>query len=106
MYERTPERRQSIARRHKEKYGKMKFTIINFYTKGTMKCQCPKCDVIGYEFMTIDHVKNNGNIDRKTKNAAQIRKLIIENNFPDDYQVLCYNCNCTKGTFGVCSHFR
>jgi hypothetical protein len=37
--------------------------------------------------------------------GAGLYSYVIEQNFPKDkYQILCYNCNCAKGTSGICPH--
>jgi hypothetical protein len=32
-----------------------------------------------------------------TLNSGELRKWIIDNNFPEYFQVLCHNCNFAKG---------
>jgi len=70
------------------------------------KCACCGEDTI--EFLTIDHINNNGAKERKNTKQGTGGKLyrwLIKNNFPkDNYQLLCYNCNCAKGFFGYCPH--
>jgi len=89
-----------------------KLQVIAHYTKGTNKCQCPDCPTVGHEFLTIDHKNNDGNTHRKNnKGAARgaaFYAWIIKNNYPDDLQVLCWNCNMAKQQFGngTCPHVR
>lgn len=70
------------------------------------KCIC--CQETALEFLTIDHVNDNGAEERKDTNQGTGGKLyrwLIKRNFPkDNYQLLCYNCNCAKGFFGYCPH--
>lgn len=70
------------------------------------KCNC--CGESKIEFLTIDHVNNNGAEDRKLhkdKTGSGMYRWLIKNNFPkDNYQLLCFNCNCAKGFYGVCPH--
>lgn len=65
-------------------------------------CSC--CGESQFEFLCIDHVNGGGNIDRKKHNTYQIARRVIELDFPEDYQVLCHNCNLAKGFFGECPH--
>jgi hypothetical protein len=52
-------------------------------------------------------VHNNGADHKRklgSKDSNVIRKWIIDNNYPPDFQILCYNCNCAKGVYGYCPH--
>jgi len=70
------------------------------------KCSC--CGEVALEFLTIDHINNNGAEDRRQngkKTGGKLYRWLIKNNFPkEEYQLLCYNCNCSKGFFGYCPH--
>lgn len=63
------------------------------------KCQCPGgCEITTPEFLTVDHIHNDGKEDRKR--IGQTRALytwLIANGFPKDrYRLLCYNCNMAR----------
>lgn len=68
------------------------------------KCAC--CGETEPKFLTIDHINGGGNVQRKKlgKSGFVMYKWLIKNNFPDGFQLLCYNCNCAKGFFGECPH--
>lgn len=70
------------------------------------KCIC--CEEKTPEFLTIDHINNDGAADRKKngkKSGTKLYRWLIRNDFPKyNYQLLCYNCNCAKGFFGYCPH--
>lgn len=70
------------------------------------KCAC--CNENTIEFLTIDHINNDGAEDRKkngNKTGGKLYRWLIKNYFPrGEYQVLCFNCNCSKGFFGYCPH--
>lgn len=72
------------------------------------KCCCPGCNIDTLEFLTIDHINNDGAEERRQngkKSGGKLYRWLIKNNFPkDNYQLLCYNCNCAKGFFGYCPH--
>lgn len=101
--ERYIDNKDSIRKRQRlyEKQNKIK--VIENYGG---KCVC--CDEDKFEFLTIDHIKDNGAIERKiTKQGTggKIYRWLIKNNFPkENYQLLCFNCNCSKGFFGYCPH--
>jgi hypothetical protein len=58
---------------------------------------CAICGESNWEFLTIDHKNNDGNLQRKIHGiGSSFHYWIIRNNFPDDLQLLCYNHNCSK----------
>jgi len=68
------------------------------------RCAC--CGESHTEFFTIDHINNNGNEHRRqlknTKN--NFYSWIKQNNYPEDLQILCWNCNQAKAFYGACPH--
>lgn len=58
---------------------------------------CP-CGEKQTEFLTIDHVNDDGAEDRKSwrGKAAHIHAWLKANGYPAGYQVLCGNCNLKK----------
>jgi hypothetical protein len=98
------ENRRELIRSKQRMYDlSVKIKIIMAYGG---KCEC--CGENNIEFLTIDHIHNNGAQDRKNngnKLGGKLYRWLIKNNFPkDEYQLLCYNCNCSKGFFGYCPH--
>jgi hypothetical protein len=76
--------------------------ILDHYGR---KCAC--CGEEEVLFLTVDHINNDGALHKKiigSKDPASVRKWIVDNNFPDTFQILCYNCNCAKGKLGYCPH--
>lgn len=83
---------------------KRKELVINHYGG---KCAC--CGISQIQFLTIDHINNDGAIQRKMNGVQRTSgnrfyMWIIKNNFPKDLQVLCWNCNCSKGFYGFDPH--
>lgn len=68
------------------------------------KCAC--CGENHLAFLSIDHVNNDGNIDRSNGiRGLQLIRKIIKEKFPDKYQILCFNCNTAKHFWpGGCPH--
>jgi hypothetical protein len=68
------------------------------------KCAC--CGESNSKFLTVDHVNNDGAKERKSvgRNNETIFRKIIRLNFPPEYQLLCFNCNCARFIHGVCPH--
>jgi len=81
-----------------------KTIILNHY--GAM-CAC--CGISDKEFLTLDHINNDASEYRKSKihgGGTHSYKYVIDNDFPEDFQILCWNCNCAKGAYGMCPHER
>lgn len=59
-----------------------------------------------YKFLSIDHVKGNGNAHRRKIGGwgSSFYSWIVRNNYPKSLQILCYNCNLAKGFYGKCPH--
>lgn len=70
------------------------------------KCNCEcGCDITRFEHLTIDHKNSDGAHQRrkeKSHGGQTNYRRIIKSNFPDDLQILCWNCNCAKEYYGGC----
>ena|SRR5687768_17731351 len=70
-------------------------------------CFC--CGESNPKFLSIDHVDGGGNTHRKqlkTNGGTGLYQWLKKNNYPDGFQVLCFNCNCAKGFYGICPHME
>lgn len=85
-----------------EKRRKLRFEVLKHYSKDVPECAC--CGEKIIEFLTIEHIENNGADHRKTIFPTQLPLWLIKNHFPKGFGVLCLNCNCAKGFFGICPH--
>ena len=59
------------------------------------------------EFLSIDHMKNDGAAHRRTlkTKGAGIWKWLRDHSYPPGFQTLCMNCNFGKHkNGGVCPH--
>ena len=66
------------------------------------KCAC--CGEEDYRFLCIDHINNDGAEHRK-KIKGTIFSWLRKNNYPEGFQVLCWNCNMGKyHNGGICPH--
>lgn len=69
------------------------------------KCVC--CGETGPAFLTIDHIDNDGALDRASGRLTGVNlyRSLKRSGWPKDkFQLLCMNCNCAKGMFGECPH--
>lgn len=67
------------------------------------KCAC--CGEVTLAFLTMDHIANNGAEHRREIGGSRsIYWWLIKHEFPDGFQVLCWNCNAAKHLVGICPH--
>jgi len=66
-----------------------------------MKCNC--CGESRVEFLSTDHIDGLKKNEIRISGRAFYVRLIHEH-FPPGYQILCFNCNLSKGFFGYCPH--
>ncbi len=88
----------------KEYYAKAKNSVFNHYGR---TCSC--CGEDTQEFLTIDHVNNDGNEHRWSNGnritGVHLYQKIVKAGFPTGYQTLCMNCNFGKNANGgQCPH--
>ena len=80
---------------------KLKSEIIKKYGG---KCMC--CGEKEIIFLTIDHVNNDGNKERKTYHSygTPFYSKLLKEEISERYQLLCRNCNWGKHVNGTCPH--
>lgn len=90
-------------------FRNQKLEVLNHY--GAV-CNC--CGETEDAFLSIDHINGDGKKHRQQINGGKGRTAgsrfyswIVKNNFPENLQVLCMNCNFGKYiNKGVCPHRR
>jgi len=86
-------------------FRKLKAEVIREY--GSL-CKC--CGEDTFEFMSIDHINNDGARHReeaKCGGGSTFYLWLKRNKFPkDNFQLLCFNCNYAKHRYGICPHQR
>lgn len=101
--QRNKTRRVEINETKKARRRYWKEVVIRHYGS---KCIC--CGEERFEFLTLDHVNNDGAKERKerAKLGSDFYKWLVSHNFETPYklQILCWNCNCSKGFYGYCPH--
>ena len=72
---------------------------------------CACCGETNRVFLTLDHVNGDGAEHRRelgggrTTSTDKTWRWLVQSNFPDGFQILCYNCNCGKrDNGGICPH--
>ena len=87
---------EKLLSKSKFQYLNNRNEIYYWYSNGSMKCN--ECGKNNIEFLSIDHIDNNGADHRRDIGigGGRLAQYIIKNNFPEEYQVLCNNCNYLK----------
>lgn len=106
-YNNLEERRLYTLIHNKNRRLRVKQIVIAHYSKNLNECNCCRENI--FEFLTLDHIHGGGNAHRrelKLKAGVQFNNWLIKNNFPEGYQILCYNCNTAKAQYGICPHIN
>ncbi len=86
----------------KQQKRKWKLELIKEYGG---KCVC--CGITEIDFLTIDHIYNDGGKERKTIPGHHLAFKLKQRGWPKDrYQLLCYNCNMAKQYANGCPHTK
>ena len=76
---------------------------MQFFEMYGAECAC--CGETDKRFLTLDHINDDGNTHRKKRNSEGILFDAISKFAPEEYQVLCFNCNYGRAiNHGVCPH--
>jgi hypothetical protein len=102
-------RRRDVYKKDKERNRlrriKIRNQVLLHYSHDTMKCVCLGCPETRREFLTIDHINNDGAAHRKEiGGGSRTEEWLYKNNFPEGFQILCHNCNWGKYRYGTCPH--
>jgi len=105
----TPGKAESERKRGREYWHRLRKEALDAY--GAI-CTC--CGETEELFLTFDHVNNDGADHRRSLGygeengrggSSRTLKWMKDNNWPDNMQVLCMNCNLGKQrNKGVCPH--
>jgi len=103
--------KERIYKRIKESDYKVKYDVLNHYSKKLSNSDIPCCNCCGEHdfliFLTIDHITNRKNATHKKGLGGQsMYRFLQRNDYPTGYQVLCVNCNSAKSDSGICPHKR
>lgn len=73
-------------------HRKQKIKALTHYGNG--KCACVRCGFDDIRALSIDHINDDGNIQRKV--VKNIYVWLRKNDYPEGYQTLCMNCQFIK----------
>ena len=96
------ESRDEVKLRQKTNAEKLKLEVYSKLSKRDSNSDIPCCNCCGensdIRFLVIDHVYGRSHLPKNERKllggrtAARVKK----NGYPDDYQILCWNCNEAK----------
>lgn len=96
-YKDNPDKAAEIRAKYRKK---IKDQVFDHYG-----WQCACCGESEPLFLAIDHINGGGNKHRKEIGRGNMKRWLIQNNFPDGFQTLCHNCNQGRElNGGVCPH--
>jgi hypothetical protein len=80
---------------------RLKEKVFKHYGGDNPSCAC--CGENHMEFLVIDHINGDGAVQRKKEPMIRnsFYRWIVKKGYPDDLQILCYNCNRCKGNKDV-----
>jgi len=86
----------------KDKCARLRLEALKHYSQAEVPyCKC--CNESIINFLTIDHINGGGTKHRKeVTSSSRLGLFLAKNNYPEGYQILCYNCNCSKGSGDIC----
>lgn len=86
----------------KKSYHKRRYEALCAYGGTPPKCKC--CGEKSIEFLSFDHINGGGLKHLKEIGRGNLLLWIRKNNYPKGFQILCHNCNFSKGHYGYCPH--
>lgn len=95
----------NIYNRRKNQERRLK-VLVHYSLNQILGCSC--CGEINPDFLTIDHINNDGAKHRREINrsggGSPFYNWLIINEFPEGFQTLCANCQLGKvRNFGKCN---
>jgi hypothetical protein len=76
--------------------------VLGAYSGETLSCVC--CGEQQRAFLTLDHVNNGGRAHRRRMGNQGVYHELRRNGYPPGFQILCFNCNLARGSYGACPH--
>lgn len=87
------------SRLHRSVHAKQQYRAIKQSAFDAYGGRCACCGETNSCFLTIDHINNDGNRHRSQRKATGygIYRWLKKEGYPQgQFQVLCWNCNCSK----------
>ncbi len=110
--------RSEILKRYRERHPEaaqkwaaaLKHEVFSHYSGGTPHCNCALCPekTNDVAFLTIEHIGGGGAEHRRSLSKTtsftgnKFYSWLKQHGYPPGYEVLCFNCNCTRNVRGHC----
>lgn len=94
---------------HVRLYARNRAKRIRLKVLARYGSRCACCLEVDHPaFLTIDHIFNDGGIERKEgSNSQQLHERLLKlKSLSRRHQVLCWNCNEAKRIYGQCPHLK
>lgn len=100
QYNRTyrEKHKEAIRAENQARHLNVKNKILDHYGN-----ECVHCGYSDFRALQLDHINNNGNVERKAVSKDGQRfsgwkfyDWVIKQGYPEGYQILCANCNTLK----------
>ena len=79
-----------------------RLVVLTHYGNGFVKCAC--CGETEIKFLAIDHIGGGGR--KLLREEIETPSSLIKDGLPNGRRILCHNCNCSAGHWGVCAHIQ
>lgn len=87
--------KERIAKAKQDTAARLKLEILSVYG-----LQCNGCGFSDVRALTIDHINNDGYVERGEKgrhfSGEKFYRFLKAQGYPKGYQTLCFNCNIIK----------
>jgi hypothetical protein len=94
------ENKEKVKAKQRERNKKVRLDVLEHYGG---KCEC--CGESRYEFLSIDHINNDGKKDREIAGVGtSFYYWVIKEKYPGNLRILCHNCNMAYYIYGTCPH--
>ncbi len=98
----TKGKKQEVLKANQQTQRALKAQLMEIYGP---KCAC--CGESNSQFLTLDHINNDGAVERKECKLGTwgVFRKAVRDRDKTRYQILCYNCNFGRAkNGGVCPH--
>ena len=99
---------KQLNKQKNKKHREVKYEVMKEFSKRQSNSNVPCCACCGeyiVEFLSLDHVDGRKVLEHgKYMMGTRLYYWARRNDYPPTLQVLCFNCNCAKGSYGICPH--
>lgn len=98
--------REQVRQAERKADFRRRLMVLRHYAVNPSVPSCACCGETEIGFLSIDHIKGNGNKHRQSIGGYHsFYSWMVAKHFPEGFQILCMNCNWGKRIMnGVCPH--